>query len=36
MCPLAAFNYVIKAMSVLKPILFPDRVTCGWHSLAKE
>lgn len=23
-------------MSILKPILFPDRVTCGWHSLAKE
>lgn len=22
MCPLAAFNYVIKTMSVLKPVLF--------------
>lgn len=36
MCPLAAFSYMLKPMSILKPILFLERVTCGWHSPAKE
>lgn len=36
MCPLAAFNYVIKTMSVLKPVLFPVRVISGRHFLAEN
>lgn len=27
---------MLKATAVLEPIPVPDRVTCGWHSLAKE